>query len=431
MPNKRIVSKTDLISRLKEAGDVFKICAKKTKILSSLTWKTEVADEFFQKKEGQLPKPVYEIDRKTCQEVLDSLIRLKPRIEGEHPVLQWLERTRESFMHGIRLLLEIEKDSFFEVSSLLYGNSGTKVFRSTLTNLELSRALSGRMAVCNLNDVGESNREKGAEEFALCLEEKVQGRHPMIPVKVEITDEIVAKVVAGMNRVRIRKDARFSELELQALWNHEIESHCLTAHNGNHQEVCDFLSAGGPRTTMTQEGLAVFYEVYGHTMSQRRFLSLCDRVEAVKKVEDGADFLELYRWYKGRMEEPREAFYQTQRMFRGAKLAGKGPFTKDVVYLAGLLGVYNFLRIAVKNQNRVLVESLVCGRVSLEDVGTVAWLRQHGILKPPYFTPDWLRNWEALLSFFSLTAVFGSMDLSGFQSHLDDHYTLDEWDLSF
>lgn len=427
---KRLVSKTDLTSKLREAGDVFKICAKKTKILSSLAWSPEVANEFFQKKESELPKPKYDIDIKTFQEVLDALVKVKPKIQGEHPVLQWLERTRESFANGIRLLLEIEKDTFFELSTNLYGNASSKVFKSTQTNIELARALSSRMSVCNLNDLAENNRGKRSDEFAATLEQAIQGRHPIIPVKVELTDKIAAKVVAGMNRIRIRKDAKFSEIELQALWNHEIESHCLTAHNGNTQEICDFLSAGGPRTTMTQEGLAVFYEVYGHTMSQRRFLSLCDRVEAVKKVEDGANFIELYRWYKDRSDEPREAFYQTQRMFRGAKLTGKGPFTKDVVYLAGLLGVYNFLRIAVKNQNRLLVESLVCGRISLEDVGTIAWLRQHGILKPPYFTPEWLKNWEALLSFFSLTAVFGSMDLSGFQSHLDDYYTLDEWDLS-
>jgi hypothetical protein len=51
-------------------------------------------------------------------------------------------------------------------------------------------------------------------------------------------------------------------------------------------------------------------------------------------------------------------------------------------------------------------------------------------MHPPYFVPDWLKNWEALLSFFSLSAVFGSMDLSAFQSELDDYYKLDDWDLS-
>lgn len=430
MGTKKTSSKAELTNKIKESGELFKLAAKKTKILSSLAWKPEINLEFFRKNESEIPKPTYSIDRKQFQELLDALEKLKSKVSGEHPVLQWLERTRASFGNGIRLLLEIEKDSFHELSSILYGNSHTRVFESSLTNLELARAISARMAVCNLNDLAENTVSRTSSEFVVLLEEKLKNRHPMMPVRVEETDQIIAKVVAGMNRVRVRHDSKFSDLDLYSLWNHEIESHCLTAHNGNRQGVCDFLSSGGPRTTLTQEGLAVFYEVYGHTMSQRRFLSLCDRVEAVKMAEDGADFMEVYRWYKDRNGDAKEAFYSTQRMFRGAKLTGGGPFTKDVVYLAGLLGVYNFLRVAVKNQNRLLVESLVCGRISLEDVGTIAWMRQHGLLAPPYFIPDWLKNWEALLSFVSLTAVLGSMDLTAFQSHLDDYYTLDDWDLS-
>ena len=190
------------------------------------------------------------------------------------------------------------------------------------------------------------------------------------------------------------------------------------------------MMGGGARSTMTQEGLAVFYEVYGHTMSQRRFLVLCDRVEAVHKAEQGADFIEIYRWFKGRMETPMDAFYSAQRVFRGAPLTGGAPFTKDAVYLGGLIGVYNFLRLAVKNQNRLLIETLVCGRLSLEDVGTVAWLRSHGVVDPPKFVPLWLKNWEALISFFSLAAVLGSVDLSGFQGYFDEYTSLADWDLS-
>ena len=208
-----------------------------------------------------------------------------------------------------------------------------------------------------------------------------------------------------------------------------MESHCLTAHNGNLQKYCDFLSAGGPRTTMTQEGLAVFYEVYAHTMSQLRFLSLCHRVEAISLAESGASFLEVYRWYKDRTENPLDAFFNTQRIFRGAKLTGGGAFTKDVVYLPGLLSVYNFLKLAVKNQNRVLVESLVCGRMALEDVSTIAWLRTHGIIDPPQYIPAWLKNWEGLLSFFSLTAVFDGLDLSNVQNYIDEQM-LHDWDVA-
>ncbi|NBY19157.1 DUF1704 domain-containing protein [bacterium] len=164
-------------------------------------------------------------------------------------------------------------------------------------------------------------------------------------------------------------------------------------------------------------------------MSQLRFLSLCNRVEAVGLVENGASFLDVYRWYKERTESSLDAFFNTQRIFRGANLSGGGPFTKDVVYLPGLLSVYNFLKYAVKNQNRVLVETLVCGRMALEDVSTLAWLRTHGVINPPHFIPDWLKNWEGLLSFFSLTAVFDGLDLTNIQDYFDEHL-LHDWDVA-
>ncbi len=425
----KIVPKKNLISTLKEASDVFKACAKKSKILAALAWNPEMVYEFFQKKESVLPSPTYSIDKKEISSLLELLKALEPKIQGEHPMLAWLRRTLESYQQGLSLLIEIETDRFFEISTQMYGNSKTKLFKGETTNLDLSRAISHRISVCSLNDIGESFIQKSAIEFAVSLEERIKKRIPTIPLKVEVTDIIASKVVAGMNRVKLRKDARFSELELDALWNHEVESHCLTAHNGNRHPHCDFLSAGGPRTTMTQEGLAVFYEVYAHTMSQLRFLSLCNRVEAVSLVENGASFIDLYRWYKDRTDSPLEAFFNTQRIFRGAKLSGGGPFTKDVVYLPGLLSVYNFLKFAVKNQNRLLLETLVCGRMSLEDVSTLAWLRTHGIIEPPHFIPDWLKNWEGLLSFFSLTAVFDGLDLSNVQDYLDEQM-LHDWDVS-
>lgn len=427
----KTIPKMKLTLLLKEAGDVFRLCAKKSKILSTLAWKPEVVQEFFKTNESTLPKPTYQVDRKALSDLVLALDRLEPKLLGEHPVLHWLQRTCQSFRQGVNLLLEIESNRFFEISTELYGNASTSLFKGTTSNLDLARGISARLShLCLVRDVKESDPIQIAEQFAERLEQKIKSRNPQIPVRVEITDQIVAKVVAGMNRVRIRKDAKFSEEDLFSLWNHEIESHCLTAHNGSRHDNCDFLSSGGPRTTMTQEGLSVFYEVYGHTMTQARFLSLCNRVEAVKRIEDGADFIQVYRWYKDLSENPLEAFYSTQRLFRGARLTGGGPFTKDVVYIGGLLGVYNFLRFAAKSQNRLLVESLVCGRIALEDVATIAWLRARGIVNPPYFVPDWLVNWEALLSYFSLSAVLQSLDLSQFPSFIEDYHQLADWDVS-
>jgi len=423
--------KDKLITLLKETGDVFRVCSKKVKILSTLAWEPRVLEEFFAHQGTELPKPRYQIDVKMLDEMAESLKSIEPLVRGAHPLLHWLARTRESFVQAIELLKSLETPRFHEVSTQMYGNSQTFFYRGKTSNLELANLISGRLAVSALEDIQAMDPVLSAEQFAKRIERRLRNREPEIQVKVEVTDQIVAKVAAGAGRVRIRQDSTFSPMDVISLWNHEIESHCLTAHNGASHPHCNFLGSAGPRTTMTQEGLAVFFEVYGHSMSQTRFLTLCQRTHAVKMVEDGADFLQVYRWYLEISENEKDAFYQTQRIFRGAPVTGRYPFTKDVVYLSGLLGVYNFLRLAVKNQNRILVESLVCGRMALEDVGTVAWLRKHGLVNPPKYVPEWLDNWEALLSFFSLSAVLESIDLSSFSGYFDDYYTLENWDLGF
>jgi uncharacterized protein (TIGR02421 family) len=424
------VPRARITSLLKESSEVFRFVSKRLKILSALEWDLSAANEFFQKKESQLPQPIYKIDSHALEEALTALKGLNGKLKGEHPVLKWLQASRESFTMGAQLLKEIGKPEFYQISTQLYGTASSRPFEGQISNAQLATSISERISFCNLNDIGEASELKSAEEFAAELSLRLQNRKPQMSVKVEISSDIVAKAIAGMNRVRIRRDARFSEIEVTALWNHEIESHCLTAHNGNIQENCNFLASGGPRTTLTQEGLAVFFEMYYHSFSQRRFLTLCDRVHGVEMAEKGANFIDVYRWYKERSVNQLDAFLFTQRIFRGADLNGKYPFTKDVVYLAGLLGVYNFLRIAVKNQNRILVESLVCGRIALEDVPILAWLRTHGFVDPPRFIPDWLKNWESLVSFFSFTGLLGNQDLSGFQNYFDSHSKLQDWDFS-
>ncbi len=422
------LNKDQIILLMKECSDVFQFASRRAKILSTLSWGRDVAAEFFKHQGTSLPNPVYEVDRKGLQEALEALAGLHAKLQGEHPVLQWLMRNKDSFSAGIRLILAIESETYFEISTQLYGNSGSSLARGQTTYLDLARSISGRMSVCNLNDIAESNVMISAKELAESLENRLKRRVPPLPVKVELTDEIVAKVVAGMSRVRVRSDSRFSHLELGALVNHEVESHCLTAQNGARQVNAPFLSAGGPRTTLTQEGIAVFHEIYGHTMSQSRFLTLCDRIEAVHMVEQGADFMELYRWFRVRSETDLDAFYAAQRVFRGSPLGGRYPFTKDVVYLAGLLEVYHFLQAATKVHDRMLIESLLCGRVALEDVGVMEWLRLNGVLSPPHFIPDWLKNWEALVSFFSFFGVvLHSVDLSSFQSYFDGYRDVHDW----
>lgn len=415
---------------LLDASEKFRAAAKKAKILSALSWTPAVSAEFFLSGEDKLPRPQYAVDRQALEDGIAELEAFAPRLDGKHPVLEWLEANRRSYLDGFRLLLNLETDAFYAISTQLYGSPGSVPFGGKLSNRELAGRIGSRLSVCSFGDVTDAPRAD-ADAFVRALEKRLAERFPSMNVRIETSDQIVAKVAAGMSRVRVRKDAKFAPMELDSLWKHEVETHCLTAQNGSLQSQCPMLVSGGARSTLTQEGLAVFHEIYGHTMAQNRLLRLCDRVEAVAMAVAGADFIEVYRWFLPRTDTKIDAFFSAQRIFRGAILSGGKPFTKDVVYVSGLLGVYAFLNLAVKNQNRPLVEALVCGRSAIEDAGTLAWLRSNGFVDPPKFLPEWLANWEALLSFFCTTALFVEMDGDGYRDYFAKLRTFEPWDIDY
>jgi hypothetical protein len=54
---------------------------------------------------------------------------------------------------------------------------------------------------------------------------------------------------------------------------------------------------------------------------------LADRVLAIQMVIDGADFIDLFRWFRDRTPGDEQAFESARRTFRGAPLTGGAPFT--------------------------------------------------------------------------------------------------------
>ena len=147
-----------------------------------------------------------------------------------------------------------------------------------------------------------------------------------------------ANASASASRIKVRSGARFTARDVAQLLNHEAFIHVLTAVNGRYQTDLPILAIGHPGTTRTQEGLAVFSEFVSGTLELDRFRRLADRVLGVQMVIDGADFVELFRWFSDRSPDPEQAFESTRRIFRGGPVTGGAPFTKDCVYLSGFPG---------------------------------------------------------------------------------------------
>jgi uncharacterized protein (TIGR02421 family) len=405
----------ELLSRVSVALAEHK---KKGYLLEAIAWPHEVEARFFASGAERLPEVHYEFDHQGLKDHVAELVLLKASIDGDEPVAAWLRRVIDSRIAENRMLLGAGTSAFTELSRELYGSAHTEFFQGRVDNLGLAHHLLERLRVHGWDEAHDPEEAPlDALAFAELLSAHVDRMHPRFDVEIAIDPACTAKVVAGLRRVRIRPDATFPRLEAEGLWHHEVETHALTAQNGLAQSAAPFLSSGGPRTTRTQEGLAVFSELFHHELTIHRLERLSTRVVLVDMAEQGASFIDLYRYLRDRGSSDREAYCDAMRICRGGKVTGGAPFTKDACYLSGLLHVYAFLSVFVRGGFRDETELLVAGRIDLDDVAALVKLRALGVLSRPRYRPRWLRSWDTLLPHFGFSSFMTWIDLAPVEAH--------------
>lgn len=400
---------------------------KKGNLLELIAWPREVEEAFFAAGASRLPVVEYRIDTKGIEASTAELARIAATIDGDEPVAAWLRSVIGSKIAESEMLLAIGTPDFHARALELYGSARTAFYQGKATNLDLADHLTKRLRIHGWDEA--TDREETpltAEQLGQLLASHVDKVRPRMEVEIVIDPACTAKVLAGMRRVRIRPDATFPRWEAEGLWHHEIETHALTAQNGAAQAGAPFLGAGGPRTTRTQEGLAVFGELYNRALTVKRIERLAARVHLVDMAEQGASFLDLYRHLVERGSTPREAYLDAQRVCRGGLIEGGAPFTKDACYLSGLLHVYAFLNVFVRGGFRDETELLVSGRIDLDDIAALVKLRALGILARPKYRPRWLKNWDTLLPYFAFASFMSEIDVSPVEAHYRDVIELAE-----
>ena len=225
-------------------------------------------------------------------------------------------------------------------------------------------------------------------------------------IDVVLDPDLIAKAAAGATRIRLRAGAAFTDYDRHQLLEHEAYVHSLTALNGRQQPVLASLSLASPRTTATQEGLATFAEQITGSIDIERMKRVSLRIEAVAMALEGADFIQVFGYFIDSGQDPVESFSSAQRVFRGVPLTGGAAFTKDTVYLRGLLGVHTFFRWALREQKLRLCRQLFAGKMTLGDVQRFEPLFADGTLVAPRWLPAWVSRANGLAGMlaFSLFA---------------------------
>lgn len=390
---------------------------RRSKLLSDIAWPRAVEDQFFADKCEKLPEIHYAYDwdgLKARAEAFESLAR---SIDGDDHVHEFLRDTVRSFGEANRLLLAVGTVEFFRISRDLYGGARTRFVGTNIRNIDLAEHMLDRLKIHGYDgshprDDEEEPETWDAERFAQWMRDRAAARRPAMQLEITVDRDLSAKVIAGRERVRVRADTTFSEWEAEGLWAHEVETHALTAQNGAHQKRAPFLSGGGPRSTRTQEGLAVFSELEARRLSPARMQRLAMRVKLVDAAEEGASFIDLYRMLLEHGSSPRDAYLDAQRICRGGRVEGGAPFTKDSCYLAGMVEVYSFLSAFARGGHRDELAMLLAGRCAIDDLDALVVLRREGLIDPPRFVPPWFANWRGLLPYFAFSSFFNELSLS-------------------
>ncbi len=387
-------------------------------LLEDIGWPRELEEAFFASGASVLPQPTYDVDKAALNAEIAALEAIERRAAGDDPVLAWARAVVHSNIDKNRLLLAVRTRAFGEVSREIYGSAHSSFLHTSVKNVDLAKHLLQRLTLHGW-DLAESRAPKAvsAKTFAADLTKRIAKHEPTIDVAVLLDPALTSKAIAGMSKVRVRADATFMPWEADGLFCHEVETHAFSAHNGREQELSAFLKNGGPRTTRTQEGLAVFAELYNHALAVPRLERLALRVELVAMGEDGASFIDLYRHLRERGYAEREAFLDAARICRGGMPEGGAPFTKDAAYLAGFVEVHTFLAAFVRAGFRDETELLMCGRIALEDIVALTELHRLGLITRPKHRPRWLEQWDTLLPYFAFTSFMDGIDLAPIEAH--------------
>jgi uncharacterized protein (TIGR02421 family) len=228
--------------------------------------------------------------------------------------------------------------------------------------------------------------------------------------RVMLGDGILADAAAGADRLRIQKDNLYSEREIRIFEIHEGWVHLGTTLNGMLQPVCTFLSKGPPSSTITQEGLAIITEVFTFSSYPGRVKRLTNRIIGVNMAEEGANFLDVYHFYRDQGLDEINSYNYTTRVFRGSTPDG-GPFTKDLSYSKGFVLIYNYVRLAVQRGLVSKIPLLFAGKTTLEDIHIIADLTEEGIVMPPRYMPPQFRDIAALSAWMCYSLFLNRLDL--------------------
>jgi uncharacterized protein (TIGR02421 family) len=399
--------------KIQKLDDALVHASKKIKVLSALAWPVGVEEKFLEGwRKGNPQLPEIKIEPPDLNGSIKKLDAIVQQCNQDDPVEKFLAETALSYAHAGRMLMNVGTPEFTRYSTKIYGRP------DTLYKLQGITGVDGAKFFLEVTDklignphIQPTETDISAEDFAGWLKSEVDEFFQHDVVEVLVDQKMSSKALAGATRIRVRGNAIFSQLDKDQLLYHEAFVHTATQLNGRKQTNLKSLGLGAPRTTRTQEGIAVLAELITNSIDLIRLRRIALRVIAVKMALDGADFIELFKFFLDAGQSEEESVKSAQRIFRGGAVKGGVVFTKDAVYLQGLIEVHTFLRVAIRDNRPNLVRNLFAGRLTMADTLRLDPQFQSGWLIPPVYIPLWASDLRRLAAMMAYSAFITNIKL--------------------
>ena len=293
------------------------------------------------------------------------------RIE-DPALLQIFREKQDELDRQITMLSDINTKRFVHGSILLYGAVDGKTLRA-------AEQLLDRLPSRTRDDSREGHLDAASFAQRARLEiDRYRSVWDGVQSAVHLRNDVPSGLMVSHGSLLVGRQTRIPTTRVEALLQHEIGTHVLTYYNGRAQPF-RLLYSGLAGYEPLQEGLAVLAEHLVGGLSRPRMRLLAARVVAVQRLVEGASFVETFRELDRTHDfDQRTAFTITMRVYRG------GGFTKDAVYLRGLIDLLGHLK------KGGALEPLLVGKVGAQHVAIVEELRWREVLRPTPLRPRYL-----------------------------------------
>jgi uncharacterized protein (TIGR02421 family) len=404
---------------IKELSDRIVEAQKPIKVLSAINWDDDIKARFFEsdfKEQPQVDRDYY-VNReirldpeRSRAELADIEADIVNRL-GDSAAARLMQFMCGQFEATVDMIASRGTPRFSELSRTLYGAPEDTFHEGgpAISDLALTMRKSLEANAVAIREAGDDRTIPGTEAVLLLRAQLDQSVGPGT-IEVLTDDKIAADAAAGSDYIKMREDRFFSQRDINLLEAHEGWVHVSTTLNGLAQPVCTFLGKAAPRTTVTQEGLAVLTEMLNLRSHPMRLAKLMRRIEAIDLATRGATFVDVFEHLRVEGLSEDDAWVTTSRVFRGS-LPDAGPFTKDLGYGKGLVLTLMYVRMAIRFGKTRRIPLLFCGKVDLLDMRALHQLHDEGLVENPGFVPPPFNDMPALATTLALSRFMAQLDL--------------------